>query len=142
MRAINHRAIATLLIGLVTPFLQGCFGWQRTSHSTVYHGRVLEMETKLPVSRAKLELDAGGLVATSKSDANGYFHVGPLRCFRVGFVVPPEPHVRPECDHLLPPEIFLNVSAPAHGTAEVLVPRNTTNGSRGVEVGDLFLKAR
>jgi hypothetical protein len=100
------------------------------------------VQTQAPIKGAKVEISSSGLASSSKSDANGCFQVGPLRCLRFGFVVPPEPHVRPECSHVTGPNLLLRVSRAGFAEVELVVPTQSTNQSAELDVGDVYLRSK
>ena len=130
--------LVAMVIGIL--LLQGCA--QRPTHSAVYHGRVLDSDSRKPVRSAKVKIYTAVLTTSSKSKEDGRFDVGPLRCFHVGVVIPPEPHLLPGCKHDIPPNVFLMFSKHGYQPQEILVPQYGTNWSHDLDVGDVLLKAR
>jgi hypothetical protein len=72
---------------LAAMLLQGCYPWgERQDLSAAYHGRLLDAETKLPVEGASVKLQSDSLKSSAKTGADGFFHLDPLREYRVGFM--------------------------------------------------------
>src|SRR5438552_12580355 len=93
----SAHGVRLLLASMMAGFLTGCIGSYHLTKSGVYHGRVLDAETSTPVVGAKAEL-LSTLSTSTKSDQQGWFVVGPLRCSHFGVRVPPE-GFWPQCRH-------------------------------------------
>jgi hypothetical protein len=136
----------TILICLVGILAQGCVSWQIAQHSSRYRGKVLDAVSNAPVPKAQLRLYSADLQAKTKSDSEGMFRVGPLKCFEIGFVIPPEPHLQPECNHSRSEVVFLYVTKSGYETIKVSVPRyqpfSQWPDPEGVDVGTILLKPK
>jgi hypothetical protein len=132
------RALVAGMAGVATTLQTGCIGPYHFSHSMVYRGRVVDAETQSGLADAKAELHST-LSMSSKSDAGGYFVVGPLRCSHFGIRVPPEGYL-PQCQHSVGMNIALKLSKFGYRPLEVLVPAATdTNWTSELEVGTFAL---
>lgn len=128
-RVVPHCAFA-VLAALASVLLQGCVYPSRTVHSATYAGRVMDVETKLPISGARVQVDAGSLRSASTSMTDGGFEVGPITCWRLALFIPsPEGRWPLECKHMMPPNMYfsLNTSHRGYEAAQLLVPKSGTN---------------
>jgi len=133
------RAFVAAMVGVATILLTGCIGPYHFSHSMVYRGRVVDADTQAGLADAKAELQST-LSTSSKSDAAGYFAVGPLRCSHFGIRVPPEGYL-PQCQHSVGINIALKLSKPGYRPLEALVPAATnTNWTSELEIGTFALR--
>lgn len=133
------RTYFACLLGVV---IQGCILPETTTHSPVYHGKVLDAATEEPVSGATVQLQGPDLETSAKSDAAGNFKVGPLKCTRLVLAVPfGEGRVPQDCKHIFPDNLQLRLmfSHKDYETAVKLVPLQRTNYTGQVDVGILSL---
>jgi hypothetical protein len=132
--------------GLVMWLLQGCVpGTFRTNHSAAYQGRIIDAERQQPIRNAKVELQGPGLKASTRTDKNGIYELGPLHCRRIClYVAAPEGVWPQDCRHIFPDNLMLNLLASCSGyePTNLLVPLFGTNYSRQATVGDILLKPK
>jgi hypothetical protein len=126
------------VLAFTTTLLAGCVGPCHFQHSLSYRGRVVDTDTQAGVAGANVGLYSA-LTASTKSDAAGFFIVGPLTCSHFGIRVPPEGHA-PQCDHSVGPNIALTISKAGYYPLETLVPATATNWTGELDVGVLKLR--
>ena len=137
IRATVIRARTLSLVVLTALLSQGCYpAGQSFNKSATYHGRLLNADTGLPVDNASLKIQSGSLNASTKSDADGYFLLGPLREFRVGIMT--MEGLRPYQDsHPWPATFEVSISQSAYQPRQLTVEGID---SLVFEMGDILLQ--
>jgi hypothetical protein len=140
---MSSRALRVKLpitVGLVAIFLQGCVATEHSTDSATYCGTVLDTEARTPVQKAKVELYSGRHSATSRSDTNGFFWVGPLTSYHVTVAIPPEGVLVGGGRESLS-DLLLTISAKGYGTTQFWVAAHSTNRwTDEIHLGNILLK--
>jgi len=126
---------------------QGCVpGVFTTTHSAVFHGRIVDGERQQPIHNARVELQGPGLEASARTDKNGTYEVGPLHCRRICLYVAAPEGVWPQsCGHPFPDNRLLNLIASCSGyePTNLLVPDyGTNNWGMEVHMPDILLQPK
>jgi hypothetical protein len=149
IRARPFRVGMLTLAVLATLLSQGCYPAGETfDRSATYHGRLLDAETIMPVGKASLKIQVGSLKASTKSEADGFFRLGPLHDFRVGVMT--MEGLRPDSSGGWPDRLEISISRSGYQTLQLDVPRDTstwdspvkTNGTWNgeLELGNIMLQ--
>jgi hypothetical protein len=147
-RSFRRKVLRAELL-LAAILLQGCYpAWERFDCSAAYHGRLLNAQTGLPVENASLKINLGSLKASTKSGADGFFRLGPIRESRFGVMT--LEGLRPDISRGWPENIDLSTSRFGYQSMKLNVPRDTstwsspvkTNGTWNgdLELGDIMLQ--
>jgi hypothetical protein len=127
--------------------LQGCYlESQHRTHSMTYHGRLVDAQTGSAIPQAHIAVSGAGLTASATSATNGTFHVGPLKCYRFGIAIAPEPEVLfPfRCRHYMPQDLDLVVSHRGYEATKMPVPTYgaTTNMYGDLDLGEISMRVK
>jgi hypothetical protein len=117
--------------------LQGCYpAWETFDQSAVYHGRLLDAGSNLPVESANVRIEMLSFKASTKSSADGSFRVGPLREFRVGVMT--LEGLRPGRTYGTPKNLNLSISHPGYQPLQLVVPSDTSFWNSPVKTSDAW----